>query len=128
MAIRTALFGQEISKFRDSDDEYPIQLRLKQEDRDQIEKLLSMNITYRDMNMGGVLRNVPLSSVADISYTSTFSQINRKDNERIITLSSDVILPYNATEVNKEILNAIQDIKLPAGYENPSRWRARRTS
>lgn len=116
MAIRTALFGTEISKFRDTEDEYPIQLRLKQEDRNQVEKLLSMNITYRDMNMGGVLRNVPLSSVADISYTSTFSQINRKDNERIITLSSDVILPYNATEVNKEIFNAIGGITLPAGY------------
>lgn len=116
MAIRTALFGTEISKFRDSEDEYPIQLRLKQEDRDQIEKLLSMNITFRDMNMGGILRNVPLSSIANISYTSTFSQINRKDNERIITLSSDVILPYNATQVNKEIFNAIENIKLPAGY------------
>jgi multidrug efflux pump len=116
LAIRTALFGAEISKFRDSEDEYPIQLRLKQEDRNQVEKLLNMNITYRDMNMGGVLRNVPLSSIADISYTSTFSQINRKDNERIITLSSDVILPYNATEVNQEIMNAIGDIKLPAGY------------
>jgi multidrug efflux pump subunit AcrB len=66
--------------------------------------------------MGGVLRNVPLSSVADISYTSTFSQINRKDNERIITLSSDVILPYNPTEVNKEIFNAISGITMPAGY------------
>jgi multidrug efflux pump len=117
MAIRTALFGVEISKFRDSEDEYPIQLRLKQEDRNQVEKLLSMNITYRDMNMGGVLRNVPLSSIANISYTSTFSQINRKDNERIITLSSDVILPYNATEVNKQILSAISDIPLAAGYE-----------
>jgi multidrug efflux pump len=116
MAIRTALFGTEISKFRDTEDEYPIQLRLKQEDRNQIEKLLSMNVTYRDMNMGGVLRNVPLSSVADISYTSTFSQINRKDNERIITLSSDVILPYNPTEVNKEIFNSISGIALPAGY------------
>lgn len=116
MSIRTALFGAEISKFRDAEDEYPIQLRLKQEDRDQIEKLLSMNITYRDMNMGGVLRNVPLSSIADISYTSTFSQINRKDNERTITLSSDVIEPYNANQINKEIFAAIGDIQLEPGY------------
>jgi multidrug efflux pump subunit AcrB len=116
MAIRTALFGTEISKFRDSDEEYPIQLRLKQEDRNQVEKLLSMNITYRDMNMGGVLRNVPLASIADISYTTTFSQINRKDNERIITLGSDVISPFNATEVNTQIFDAISTIDLPSGY------------
>lgn len=116
MAIRTALFGAEISKFRDEDDEYPIQLRLKKEDRDQIEKLFSMNITYRDMNMGGVLRNVPLSSVADISYSTTFSQINRKDNERVITLGSDVIEPYNPTEVNQEIFAALEGLDIPSGY------------
>jgi multidrug efflux pump subunit AcrB len=45
LAIRTALFGSEISKFRDDKDEYPIQLRIKQSDRNQIEKLLSLNIT-----------------------------------------------------------------------------------
>lgn len=115
-SIRTALFGQEISKFRDDDDEYPIQLRLKSEDRSQIEKLLSLNITYRDMNMGGVLRSVPLSSVADISYSTTYSQINRKDNERIVTLSSDVVEPFNPTEVNNQIFQALSDIDLPSGY------------
>jgi multidrug efflux pump len=116
MAIRTALFGTEISKFRDSDEEYPIQLRLKQEDRNQVEKLLGMNITYRDMNLGGILRNVPLSSIADISYTTTFSQINRKNNERIITLGSDVISPFNATEVNTQIFDAIAGLEVPSGY------------
>jgi multidrug efflux pump len=116
MAIRTALLGVEISKFRDAKDEYPIQLRLKPEDRGQIEKLLSMNISYRDMTMGGVLRNVPLSSVADVSYSSTFSQINRKDNERIITLSSDVIEPNNPNEVNAKIFEAISDLDIPSGY------------
>ncbi len=116
LAIRTALFGVEISKFRDTDEEYPIQLRLKQEDRNQVEKLLGMNITYRDMNMGGVLRNVPLASIADVSYTTTYSQINRKDNERIITLGSDVISPFNPTEVNTQIFDAISGIKLPSGY------------
>ncbi len=116
MAIRTALFGSEISKFRDAEDEYPIQLRLKQEDRNQVEKLLSMNITYRDMNLGGVLRNVPLASIANISYSSTFSQINRKNNERMITLGSDVIEPFNPTEVNTEIFKTISDIALPPGY------------
>ncbi|MGL4631050.1 MAG: efflux RND transporter permease subunit [Leadbetterella sp.] len=116
MTIRTALYGSEVSKFRDSDDEYPIQLRLKPENRDQVEKLLNMNISYRDMNMGGVLRNVPLSSVASISYSSTFSQINRKDNERIITLSSDVEDPQMATAINKDIFEAVAGIDLPSGY------------
>jgi multidrug efflux pump len=118
MALRTALFGSEISKFRDIDDEYPIQLRLQENDRSQIEQLLSMNITYRDMNMGGVLRSVPLATVADISYSTTFSQINRTDNQRTITLSSDVTPAYSeqATEINDKIFKEIKDLNLPAGY------------
>lgn len=118
-AIRTALFGSEVSKFRDNKDEYPIQLRLKQEDRKSIDKLMSMNITYRDMNMGGVLRNVPLSSLANVSYSSTFSQINRKDNERIVTISSDVTPEYatQATDINNQIFDVLSTIDLPEGYK-----------
>lgn len=118
MALRTALFGTEISKFRDLEDEYPIQLRLEKSDRSDIEKLLSMNITYRDMNMGGVLRSVPLSTVADISYSTTFSQINRTDAKRTITLSSDVTPEYaeQATKINEMIFTELSELDIPAGY------------
>lgn len=118
-AIRTALFGTEVSKFRDNKDEYPIQLRLKETDRNSVDKLLSMNITYRDMNMGGVLRHVPLSSLASVSYSSTFSQINRKDNERIVTISSDVTPEFvnETTAINQQIFEVLADIELPNGYK-----------
>jgi multidrug efflux pump len=117
LAIRTALFGSEISKFRDDKDEYPIQLRVKSNDRDQVEKLLSLNITYRDMVMGGVLRDVPLSTIAKISYGTTFSQINRKNQERVITLSSEVVTGYNPNEIVGQIQSLIREIDVPSGYE-----------
>jgi multidrug efflux pump len=118
MAIRTALFGMEISKFRDDKDEYPIQLRVKSADRDQVEKLLAMNITYRDMVMGGVLRDVPLSTIAKISYGTTFSQINRKNQERVITLSSDLTPDYvkKANEVVAQVNDVIKQVDVPSGY------------
>ncbi|MFD1816323.1 efflux RND transporter permease subunit [Pseudarcicella hirudinis] len=116
MAVRTALFGLEVSKFRDDKDEYPIQLRLKGEDRNQIEKILSMNITFRDMNMGGVLRQIPLNSVANISYSTTYSQINRKNQERVVTLGSDVVQGYNANEIVAELTELFIDMDVPQGY------------
>jgi multidrug efflux pump len=118
MALRTALFGQEISKFRDNDDEYPIQLRLKQDDRSEMERLLSMNITFRDMNMGGVLRSVPLATVADITYSTAFSQINRTDAKRTITISSDLTPEYAdaANDINPRIMSELSEIDLPSGY------------
>lgn len=116
MAVRTALFGLEVSKFRDDKDEYPIMVRLKKDDREQIEKLLSLNVVYRDMNMGGALRQVPITSVANIHYSTTFSQINRQDQRRIVTLGSDVIPGYNANEIVAQIQTLVEDMEVPNGY------------
>jgi multidrug efflux pump subunit AcrB len=116
LAVRTALFGSEISKFRDDKDEYPIQLRIKSQDRNQIEKLLSLNITYRDMAMGGVLRQIPLNSIANISYSTSYSQINRKNQERVVTLSSNVVKGYNANEIVAQIQTLVNEMDVPSGY------------
>ena len=116
LAIRTSLFGAEISKFRDAKDEYPIMLRLRPDDRNQIERLLNQNIVYRDMNMGGALRQVPLSAVTNISYSTTFSQINHIDQERVITLSSDVVPGANANLINQQILQVVNQMEMPNGY------------
>lgn len=116
LALRTALFGTEISKYREAKDEYKIMLRLKEANRNQIEKLLSLNIAYRDMGMGGAFRQVPLSSVAKVSYSSTYSSINRKNQERLVTLSSNVLTGYNANEIVQQIQQLIPSLDLPAGY------------
>jgi len=118
MTIRTALFGLEVSKFRDPKDEYPIMVRLKPDDRSQIDRLLSLNVVYRDMNSGGQLRQVPITSIANISYSTTFSQINRKNQERLVTLSSDVVPGYNANEINQQIQQeVINQMEIPNGYQ-----------
>ncbi len=116
MEVRTALFGSEIAKFRDDKDEYPIQLRIKAQDRNQIEKLLGMKIVYRDMVMGGMLREVPLNSIATVSYSTTFSQINRKNQERVITLSSNVSQGYTANEIVPQIDELMKELNVPSGY------------
>ncbi|QJD77725.1 efflux RND transporter permease subunit [Spirosoma rhododendri] len=116
LAIRTALFGTEISKFRDAKDEYPIMVRLRPDDRSQIERLLSLNVVYRDMASGGQLRQVPVTSVANISYSTTFSQINRKNQQRVVTLSSDVVPGYNANQIVGQIQEVVNDMDVPNGY------------
>ncbi len=115
-SVRTALFGTEVSKFRDAKDEYPIMVRLQKDNRSQIERLLSQNIVYRDMNSGGALRQVPLSSVVDIQYSTTFSQINRKNQSRLVTLSSDVVTGYNANQIVGQIQQLVNDLEVPNGY------------
>ncbi|HEX8515331.1 MAG TPA: efflux RND transporter permease subunit [Bacteroidia bacterium] len=105
--IRGAVFGLEVSKFRDENDQYPIQLRYKYDQRNNIEALRNLKITFRDMNMGGILRSVPLSAFADVEYSNTYGGIKRKMQKRVITLSSNVTSGFNENEVAAKVKSAM---------------------
>jgi len=112
--IRTALFGKEISDFKVGEDEYPIQLRMKEEYRNSIPALLNQKITFRN-NQGKILQ-IPISSVASFKYSSTYSKVNRKDLKRVITVYSNVLEGYNANEINGEIKKVLADFEMPQDY------------
>lgn len=113
--IRTALFGMEISDFKMGEDEYPIQLRLKEEYRYNLATLLNQKVIFRE---NGITYLLPISALADIKYQSTYSSIRRKDMKRVITLSSGVIEGYNPTKVNEQIASVLQNsIQMPEGYK-----------
>ena len=109
MALRNAVFGAEVSRFRDDNDDYPIMLRFQENQRNNIEELKNLIITYRDMNMGGMVRQIPLSSVAEVKYTSTYAAIKRKNQKRVITLASNVISDFNPNEVVANIQKEIDN-------------------
>lgn len=112
--LRTALFGLEVSKFKDGEDEYPIQLRLKDEYRYDIDALLNKKVTFRDNK--GNLKQVPISSVASLEYSSTYGSVKRKDLDRVISLYSNAIEGYNANEIVSELKLLLSNYELPAGY------------
>ncbi|MGZ3903760.1 MAG: efflux RND transporter permease subunit [Bacteroidia bacterium] len=115
MEIRGAVYGIEATKFRAPDDEYPVQLRYRFDQRNDIEALRNLKITYRDMNMGGQVRSVPLSSVCNIRYDNTYAGIKRKNNKRVITLSSDVKEGFNANEVVAKLQKSTEGFKARGG-------------
>ena len=115
MTLRTALYGKEVSKFRDGEDEYPIQLRLQEKYRDDADVLFSQEMTIPGKN-GGPASKVPISAVADMEYISTYGAITRLDNERLITLSSNVLTGYNANEIIANIKKQLPGFELPKGY------------
>jgi multidrug efflux pump subunit AcrB len=115
LEIRKAVFGiDNPSKFRDANDEYPIQLRYNYEQRTDVEAIRNLKITFRDMNMGGQLRSVPLSAFCDIRYENTYGGIKRKQNKRVITLSSDVLEGFNANNVVAQLEETAKGYK-PTG-------------
>lgn len=113
--IRTALFGKEISKFKEGEDSYEVNIRLNQDYRYDIDALMNKNITFRDQGSGKLVQ-VPISSVADVRYGSTYGSIKRKDLDRVVTLSSNVLAGYNATEITAELELLMADYDMPAGY------------
>ncbi len=117
MALRSALYGVEASKLRVGEDEYPIQVRAAEATRDDMNALLNLPITYREMSSGN-FRQVPVASIAKVEYSSTFSGINRKNQQRVVTLSSNVLKEqgYNPTDVNRQIQQAIDGFPVPEGY------------
>ncbi len=114
--IRTAVFGKEISKFKQGEDEYPINLRAKEDYRNSVGDILNQKITFRNPANGRIAQ-VPISAVADIKYTSTFSSINRRDQERMITITSNVLTGYNPNEVVANIGEVMEDFEMPDGYQ-----------
>ena len=114
MEIRTALYGKEISKLKQEEDEYPIMLRYKKVTRDNIDALVNLEITYRDMN-SGMLRSIPLSTVAKIDYTSSYAGIKRLDQKRVITVYSNVLSGYSANDIVPIIKREAKNFTLHEG-------------
>ncbi|MBK9465489.1 MAG: efflux RND transporter permease subunit [Chitinophagaceae bacterium] len=110
MQLRTAVFGKEISKIKDGEDEYKIQLRYTDLLRNNITDLLSMRITFMDMNTMQV-KAIPLSAVASIDYTNTTGGVKRKNVKRTIQLQSNVPDPTMVGKVNADLQLKIDEFK-----------------
>jgi multidrug efflux pump len=116
MTLRTAIYGMEISEFREGDEEFPIQLRLEKKYREDIDVLLSQEITVPSRQPNSPPYKVPLASVANVTYQTSFGGIQRIDNKRVITVSSNVLSGYNANEIIFRISRALPKFPLPEGY------------
>jgi multidrug efflux pump len=112
--LRTALFGKEVSKFKEGEDEYPIQLRLMDKYRYDIDALMNKRVTFRDNK--GNLKQIPISAVTETEYSSTYGSVKRKDLEKVISLYSNVVEGYNANEIIAELKMLLDDYELPDGY------------
>ncbi|MEO5563202.1 MAG: efflux RND transporter permease subunit [Chitinophagaceae bacterium] len=117
MEIRTAVFGKEVSKIKDGEDEYKIQLRYSDLLRNNIDDVMNMRITFMDMNTMQV-KSLPVSAVATKEYTNTTGGIKRKNVKRTIQLQGNVPDPTAVGRVNAEMQGKVDDfkskVKIPA--------------
>ena len=110
MAMRNALYGYDVGDYKEGEDEYDIFIRLGEEFRNDVSTLMNQRLIIDD-------HKVPLAAVASFEYSTTYDKINRIDNKRVITVSSNVLEGYNANEINTRIRQILADYEPPRGYK-----------
>jgi CzcA family heavy metal efflux pump len=107
--IKTAVMGRKVGTLRQGEDEYDITLRLPPEERDDLRKIMRLHVP----GPGG--QPIPISSLASMEYAGGLGAIRRIDQERVITVSSEVEgrLPNDALA---EVKQRLADYGPPTGY------------
>ena len=85
--LRRAVFGEKAGIYKEDGEDYDINVRFEQEQRETKSALFDQNITFRDQATGR-LKDIPLSAVTQRRNTSSFSAIKHRDGKRVVTVYS----------------------------------------
>ena len=110
--LKAAVRGMELGTYREGDEDYDITLRFREDQRNDLNSILRLRVSDAEGNQ------VPLSSITRLSYESGTGSIQRTDERRTITVSSDVSGDYNSAKVLAEVQRqlAATERQLPSGY------------
>jgi len=111
-ALKSAYNGLEVSSFREGDDDYDITVQLKEADRKVVDILHELMLPTPTGEL------VPLSTIADIEFAGSIGDINRIDNERVVTVKANV----DETKIPGPVARAeaeafLEKFPLPPGYK-----------
>lgn len=111
ITLRRAMFGQDISTFKDVEDDYQIAVRLQDDQRRNQSALFNQPITFQ--NNKGQLLQIPISTFAKFKEEKTFSKIKRKNNIRTIMVYSNITQGANANEIVQKLQGDMKNYQLP---------------
>lgn len=104
-AVRAGFEGVEATKYRGAgDDELDVIVRLDERDRQDFDDLKNLYVA----TPAGP--SVPLANVAEFEIAAAAAELNRRDGDRIITVTADVSEGTTSTDVNRALLGAFADI------------------
>jgi multidrug efflux pump subunit AcrB len=111
-ALKSAYNGLEVSSFREGDDDYDITVQLQESDRKMVDILHELMLPTPTGQL------VPLSTIARVTFTGSIGDINRINNERVVTVKANV----DETKIpgpvaREEAEKLLADLALPPGYK-----------
>lgn len=107
--VRSAMYGLEVGKYREGEDEYDIKVRLPLEQRKSIDDIKNLRIAIDSGEY------VPISTVADIKLGAGFGRISRINFKRVVTVTANVD-GRSSIEVLKDVSSKLSNFEIPAGY------------
>jgi len=115
-ALRPLLAGEAASTWRGPDDEnYDVSVRLSPDDRSKPDDLSRLMLASSQLNPDGSPKMVPLRQVADITPSTGANQINRRDLNREVELSANVV-GRSAGAVGNDVKAALDSMTWQPGY------------
>lgn len=108
-AVRGSVYGIEVGKYREGDDEYDIKVRLPDEQRQSIDDIKNLMINTPQG------KYVPISSVADVTLSAGFGTITRIDFKRVVNVTANAE-GRSSVEVMQDVMKILKDFELPSGY------------
>ena len=109
--IRTVPFGKEVSKYKEGEDSYEINVRLNHDYRYDVDALMNKNITFRNQNLENWCR-CRSQRWQTFATARPMGSIKRKDLDRVVTLSSNVLGDI-MRQINNELKELMADYEMP---------------
>ena len=110
--LRRAIYGEEISTYKEGDDDYEINIRFDESKRFDESALFNQPITFKNQNTGEIMQ-IPISTLVNKRESAAFSAIKRKDLKRVVTVYSNVLTGYNPTEIVNKLKSELKGYELP---------------
>jgi hydrophobic/amphiphilic exporter-1 (mainly G- bacteria), HAE1 family len=108
--IRTNISGTQAATFREAGKEFPIIVRLREEDRERSE---SVNDVLISTPQGQVL---PARTVLDLNPQSGPTQIERKNQQRITRVNAELDADATMGDVVRAVQTRLPELDIPQGF------------
>jgi multidrug efflux pump subunit AcrB len=113
VSLQTVLSGFETTQYREDDKVIPVVMRSVAADREDLGKVESLNIYAQATG-----QSVPLKQVADLKVVWEPSKILRRNRQKTVTVSAELVPGVTAAQVNARLVPWLEDQSAgwPLGY------------
>ena len=108
-AVRNYVYGTVAGKYKDSNNEFDIRVKLDEKFTGSIDELSNLRMIIKG-------KTVVLADIADIKLDYGYTTIQRRDKKRVLTVQADIVgRPLGL--VIGEISNNLNNFRMEEGYE-----------